>query len=189
MSRYDQAKLFVGNLPKDIRTREVEDIFYKFGRIRSIDIRGYSTGSPYAFIEFKDSRDARDAITSRDGYDFDGYRLKVEYQKGSRRGRDRFDDRGYDRGYNRNGDRSNRRGQPPRRTDYRVKITNLPPSGSWQDVKDHVRKVGEVAYANVFSDGTGVIEFFRDEDMQRVVRELDGSRFKSHEVIYNFYCY
>lgn len=179
MSRNDHGKLFVGNLPKDIRTREVEDIFYKFGRIRSIDIRGYSTGSPYAFIEFSHSRDARDAITSRDGYDFDGYRLKVEYQKGSRRYRDRYDDR-----YDRYDDR--RRGQPPRRTNYRVRITNLPPSGSWQDVKDHVRKVGEVAYANVFNDGTGVIEFFREEDMQRVVRELDGSRFKSHEVLYLF---
>ena len=25
--------VFVGNLPGDIRTREVEDLFYKFGRI------------------------------------------------------------------------------------------------------------------------------------------------------------
>jgi RNA recognition motif-containing protein len=32
------ARVYVGNLPVDIRERELEDLFYKYGRIRDIDI-------------------------------------------------------------------------------------------------------------------------------------------------------
>ena len=31
------------------------------------------------FLQFEDSQDAEDAIRGRDGYDFDGYRLRVGY--------------------------------------------------------------------------------------------------------------
>ncbi len=33
------ARVFVGNLPMDVREREVEDLFYKYGKIRSIDLK------------------------------------------------------------------------------------------------------------------------------------------------------
>jgi RNA recognition motif. (a.k.a. RRM, RBD, or RNP domain) len=36
-----------------------------------------------------------------------------------------------------------------RRTGYRVLITNLPKSASWQDLKDHMRKAGDVTFAQV----------------------------------------
>lgn len=36
-----------------------------------------------------------------------------------------------------------------RRSDFRVVITNLPKSASWQDLKDHMRKGGEVTFAQV----------------------------------------
>ena len=37
-------------------------------------------------------------------------------------------------------------------------------------------------YADVFKDGTGVVEFLRYEDMKYAVKKLDDSRFRSHEV-------
>lgn len=40
----------------------------------------------FAFISFDDYRDAEDAIRGRDGYNFDGYRLRCEFAKGDRRG-------------------------------------------------------------------------------------------------------
>lgn len=58
----------------------------------------------------------------------------------------------------------------------------LPPTGSWQDLKDHMREAGDVCYADVFKDGTGVVEFLRKEDMKYAVRKLDDSKFRSHEV-------
>lgn len=36
-------------------------------------------------------------------------------------------------------------------TEYRVIVTGLPPSASWQDLKDHMRKAGEPTYTDVVS--------------------------------------
>ena len=60
------SRIFVGNLPMDIREREVEDLFYKYGRIRDIDLKTPSRPPAYAFVSFDDSRDADDAIRGRD---------------------------------------------------------------------------------------------------------------------------
>lgn len=40
------------------------------------------SGPPFAFVEFEDGRDASDAVKARDGYDYDGYRLRVEFPRG-----------------------------------------------------------------------------------------------------------
>ena len=67
----ERRRIYVGNLPRDVRERELDDLFYKFGRISEITIKG-----PFAFISFEDSRDAEDAVHGRDGYDFAGGRLR-----------------------------------------------------------------------------------------------------------------
>lgn len=62
----------------------------------------------------------------------------------------------------------------------------LPPSGSWQDLKDHMREAGDVCFADVYKDGTGVVEFLRFDDMKYAFKKLDDSRFRSHEVCHIF---
>lgn len=61
-------------------------------------------------------------------------------------------------------------------------LLGLPQSGSWQDLKDHMREAGDVCYTDVYRDGTGVVEFVRKEDMTYAVRKLDNTKFRSHEV-------
>ncbi|MCI00391.1 pre-mRNA-splicing factor SF2, partial [Trifolium medium] len=39
MSRRSSRTIYVGNLPADIRVREVEDLFYKFGPIVDIELK------------------------------------------------------------------------------------------------------------------------------------------------------
>ena len=59
MSRYaaDEGRLvYVGNLPNDIRERELNDLFHKYGRIRHIDITALRNPPPFAFIEFDDRK-------------------------------------------------------------------------------------------------------------------------------------
>lgn len=52
MSRRDNMKrIFVGNLPPDVRSRDLEDLFYKFGKIAFIDLKT-RRGPPFAFVEF-----------------------------------------------------------------------------------------------------------------------------------------
>ena len=69
--------VFVGNLPLDTRDRELEDLFYKYGRISDIDLKLPSRPPAFAFIEYADPRDAQDAVAARDGYDFGGERIRV----------------------------------------------------------------------------------------------------------------
>ena len=49
-------------------------------------------------MEYSDYRDAEDAVYGRDGYRFDGERLKCEMSKERRRDRDSGGGRGGDRG-------------------------------------------------------------------------------------------
>ena len=65
-----------------------------------------------------------------------------------------------------------------------VLCLGLPSSGSWQDLKDHMREAGEVCFADVFKDsgGNGVVEFLHKDDMMYAVDKLDDTKFKSHEV-------
>lgn len=139
------------------------------------------------------NRDAEDAVHARDGYDYDGYRLRVEFPRGGGPSNNFRGGRGGDNGRGGRGENSNSRGRgpPARRSQYRVLVTGLPPSGSWQDLKDHMREAGDVCFADVYKDGTGVVEFLRYEDMKYAVKKLDDSRFRSHEVcllIFLFLC-
>jgi len=53
MSR--EGKVYVGNLPPDVKQRDLEDLFYKFGKITSINLKN-TTEQPFAFLEFDDPR-------------------------------------------------------------------------------------------------------------------------------------
>ncbi|VDD91993.1 unnamed protein product [Enterobius vermicularis] len=170
------CRVYVGNLPADIRQHDLEDLFYKYGRINFIDVK-LSRGAPFAFIEFDDPRDARDAVRGRDGYELDGVRIRVEMTRGvGPRGPGGRPLYGPDRDR-----RPPPRGPPPRRSGYRVLVTGLPTTGSWQDLKDHMREAGDICYADVFRDGTGVVEYTRYEDMKYAIKKLDDTKFKSHE--------
>jgi RNA recognition motif-containing protein len=39
MGRRNSCTIYVGNLPEDIREREIEDLFYKYGPIVDIDLK------------------------------------------------------------------------------------------------------------------------------------------------------
>lgn len=51
----NESKVYVGNLPADIRARDLEDLFYKYGKIVDVDLHN-RRGPPFAFIEFEDPR-------------------------------------------------------------------------------------------------------------------------------------
>lgn len=132
----------------------------------------------WAFFIYRYCSDADDAVKARDGYDYDGYRLRVEFPRGGGPG----SYRGNRNDRSRDGGRMGGRGPPAKRSQYRVMVTGLPGSGSWQDLKDHMREAGDVCFADTYKDGSGVVEFLRHEDMKYAIKKLDDSRFRSHEV-------
>ncbi|XP_043722784.1 serine/arginine-rich splicing factor SR34B-like isoform X2 [Telopea speciosissima] len=175
MSSRSSRTLYVGNLPGDIREREVEDLFYKYGPIVDIDLKIPPRPPGYAFIEFEEARDAEDAIRGRDGYNFDGHRLRVELAHGGR-----GHSSSVDRHSNYGG--GGGRGGVSRRSDYRVLVSGLPTSASWQDLKDHMRRAGDVCFSQVFRDGggtTGVVDYTNYDDMKYAIRKLDDSEFRN----------
>jgi len=174
-------KLFVGNLPSDISSKEIDDIFFKFGKIANIEVKREAR-KPFAFVEFEDDRDCEDAVRSRNNYNYDGYRLTVEFPKRKsssdiRKGRPTTNSHGQST-YNK--DHSG----PSKRTDFRILIKNLPLTGSWQDLKDHCREAGDVSFADVIREDDeriGVVEFFNEDDMKYAIENLNDTKFKSHE--------
>eukprot|EP00005_Dracoamoeba_jomungandri_P011591 CAMPEP_0174263596 /NCGR_PEP_ID=MMETSP0439-20130205/19293_1 /TAXON_ID=0 /ORGANISM="Stereomyxa ramosa, Strain Chinc5" /LENGTH=135 /DNA_ID=CAMNT_0015349019 /DNA_START=24 /DNA_END=432 /DNA_ORIENTATION=+ len=72
--------LFVGRIPPQARPRDLEDLFYKYGRISRCDVL-----KGYGFVEFDDTRDAEDALADLDGALLMGRRIVVEWAKGKRR--------------------------------------------------------------------------------------------------------
>ncbi|MEW5299820.1 MAG: hypothetical protein WDW38_010845 [Sanguina aurantia] len=170
MSRYGGRAIYVGNLPEGTRSKELEDIFHKFGRIRMVDIKSPPRPPGYAFVEFEDARDAQEAARRRDGYEFGGSRLRVEVAKGG------------------NETQGAPRGAPFRSprgaTGYRLLIKGLPKSASWQDVKDHFRRIVKPLYTEVMRDATGsgvtgIVEFETKDDMRLAIRKLDDTEFKN----------
>lgn len=158
----------------------------------------------FAFVDFEDPRDADDAIYGRNGYEYDGRRIRVEPSNPNGR-RDRNDDRrddrrdrgrDYDRrdrgrGYDRRDSERGSSRPAVRHSDYRCMISNLPESASWQDLKDCMRSAGEVLFTSTDRRGNGTVEFATKEDMYRAVDQLNGTEFKNRRdtatIKYNVY--
>ncbi|KAF8666871.1 hypothetical protein HU200_053394 [Digitaria exilis] len=79
--RYGGTRLYVGRLASRTRSRDLEYVFGRYGRIREVELK-----RDYAFIEFSDPRDAEEARYNLDGRDVDGSRIIVEFAKGVPRG-------------------------------------------------------------------------------------------------------
>lgn len=52
----DASKVYVGNLPRDIRSRDLEDLFFKYGKIVDVDLHTSRERDPFAFVQFEDPR-------------------------------------------------------------------------------------------------------------------------------------
>ncbi|KAM7526278.1 hypothetical protein LguiA_016180 [Lonicera macranthoides] len=79
--RYGGTRLYVGHLSSRTRSRDLERIFSRYGRVRDVDMK-----HDFAFVDFSDPRDADDARYSLNGRELDGSRLIVEFAKGAPRG-------------------------------------------------------------------------------------------------------
>eukprot|EP00730_Choanoeca_flexa_P002763 TRINITY_DN11165_c0_g1_i6.p1 TRINITY_DN11165_c0_g1~~TRINITY_DN11165_c0_g1_i6.p1 ORF type:complete len:210 (+),score=57.52 TRINITY_DN11165_c0_g1_i6:510-1139(+) len=93
------------------------------------------------------------------------HQLRVEFAGERRGGRDRAPSSNY----------------TGRHTDYRAVLKGLPRTASWQDVKDFFKAERlDVLFTDVNRDGTGVVEFGREDDLEFAIKEMDGRRFDSH---------
>uniref|UniRef100_A0A915IDE5 RRM domain-containing protein n=1 Tax=Romanomermis culicivorax TaxID=13658 RepID=A0A915IDE5_ROMCU len=59
------CKIYVGGLPERASRSELEQIFNRYGSLRTVWVARRPPG--FAFIEFDDARDAEDACRALDG--------------------------------------------------------------------------------------------------------------------------
>ncbi|KAJ3727551.1 hypothetical protein FB446DRAFT_713754 [Lentinula raphanica] len=77
--------LFVTGFSSSTRARELAYEFERFGPLVRCDVPAprnpHSRAVPYAFVEFREGRDAERAYHDMHGREFDGYRLSVQWAR------------------------------------------------------------------------------------------------------------
>jgi len=128
-----------------------------------------------------------------DGMKIDGAQIAVEYSNSSTNNnndgqRERRPRRGGFSGRVRN---PYSRFSPPRNSEYRLLVENLPNNCSWKELKDHFRGCGDVCFSDVRKDKTGkeygIVEYKYYDDMKAAARELDGSKIRGTTIYIEFY--
>ncbi|KAI1302147.1 hypothetical protein EDD11_005715 [Mortierella claussenii] len=111
-----QKTLYVSGFSQRARPRDIAYEFERFGRLVRCDAPALRNNSsrPYAFIEFEDDRDARDAYNEMRDARLDGHRLSVQFAKNSPSASWRYEREG-EGGRGRGGERDRHRSRSPAR--------------------------------------------------------------------------
>lgn len=95
-------RVYVGNILENVKKEDLEVEFAKYGKLTSTWVAFNPPG--FAFIEFEDEQDAQEAVSSMNGAEFMGSKIRVEISPNRGRGR------GRGRGGRGRGDFGDRRG-------------------------------------------------------------------------------
>lgn len=130
-----------------------------------------------------DSRNEREGSRESDHDDRDQRRRGGGYERDLRRESRRFAP------YPSQDERSSSRGQSGSGgKECRVYVWNLPYQVRWQDLKDYMKKAGEVGFVDIIVDsrgkskGCGVVQFRHKEDAEKAIKELHGTEFKGRTI-------
>jgi len=161
-------RLFLGNLGHDCRQGDIERLFKGFGELRNINLKGQ-----YGFIEVETKEDASDAVRKVNGQNFNGGRIRVELANACS-----------DNDSRDSGSRARVSDGRYRRTNYRVIVKNLSSRTSWQDLKDYMKKAGEITYSTVNREnsGEGLVEFADRSSMEYAMDELDNTKLDGRRI-------
>jgi arginine/serine-rich splicing factor 7 len=77
------SKVYVGDLPRGVTERELDELFRPYGQLRSVWVARNPPG--FAFIEYVNTRDADRAVRELDATLIGGVRVRVEHSSGKKR--------------------------------------------------------------------------------------------------------
>jgi len=176
-------RVYVGNLSWDVAQSDLEDHMRTAGDIVRADVicehNGRSKGC--GIVEFETEEGAQNAIETLTHTDLRGRSIFVREDregngsegKGGHRPRNIG---GYSMNHNQTSNNS-------------VYVWNLSYDVSWQDLKDHMRKAGNVDQATILtgndgssSIGCGIVVYQSARDAARAIRELQESDLKGRPV-------
>lgn len=167
------GRIYCGRLPSNAAEKDLESLLKSIGKIRDIDFK-----EGYAYAVFKDYRDADKAVQELNGKEFMGQSILVERAKDIRNGVGGYTVAG---GYTA---RVRQPKPPPVRTNYRIRVENLPARAKWSELKEFMSVAGEVTFADTHRrrPGEGVVEFANKNDMKNALETLDKQEFLGKKI-------
>ena len=207
MNEKQDCRVWVGHIPDGIRPVDLREKFEKFGKLSDIKFVRRGRDEHYAFLQFEEVEEAKEAISRMDNSDVFGGKIEVrpanptqkseeEREKARNRNIDRRNDdrRDYRDDRRRSPSRERRRSPSPPRRDresnsgkYRVEVSNLPRDMTWQELKRLASDYGKsVIFTRTQRDHrentvNGIVEFSDKRDAENLISSLDGKRMEGGE--------
>jgi len=161
--------IFVKNLPKDAKSKDLYDLLIKFGRIFSCRVKYGNNGlcKGYGFVQFEDQKSAEEALQQENPFELKGNRIELI--------------RCRPRQIKNNADQCNN-----------VYIKGIPKQFSNGDLHNLFSSYGNILSALVIKDstdasenkGVGFVCFEKAEDMQKAIQELNGKGLSTGEKLF-----
>jgi len=157
-------RVYVGNLSWDVRWQDLKDHMRASGEVLHAEVICESNGRSKGcgIVEFATAEEAQEAITTLTDSELKGRMIFVR--------EDRETSSGPAAGF-----------QAQRSDNCSVYVWNLSYETSWQDLKDHMRKAGNVDQATILNDNQGnsigcaIVVYQRPQEAARAIRELQNS--------------
>lgn len=171
-------RVYVGNLSWDVAWQDLKDHMREAGEvvhaeiIRDANARSKGCG----IVEFASEEDAQNAISTLTDTELKGRMIFIR--------EDRESSTGNQAGGGGGGSSQGGRGLQ----NTSVYVWNLSPETSWQDLKDHMRRAGNVDSASVLTNSQGeslccgVVVYQKPQEAIRAIRELQNSELKGNPI-------
>eukprot|EP00523_Entomoneis_sp_CCMP467_P009154 CAMPEP_0168742406 /NCGR_PEP_ID=MMETSP0724-20121128/13020_1 /TAXON_ID=265536 /ORGANISM="Amphiprora sp., Strain CCMP467" /LENGTH=465 /DNA_ID=CAMNT_0008789955 /DNA_START=130 /DNA_END=1527 /DNA_ORIENTATION=+ len=159
-------RVYVGNLSWDVAWQDLKDHMRQAGEVIHAEVITEFTGRSKGcgIVEYATDAEAQEAISTLTDTELKGRMIFVREDRESNQG-----------GHPGAGGRSQ---------NTSVYVWNLAPEVSWQDLKDHMRRAGNVDSATILTNshgesvGCGVVVYQRPQEAARAIRELQNSELK-----------
>jgi RNA recognition motif-containing protein len=161
-------RVYVGNLSWDVAWQDLKDHMRQAGEVVHAEVITEFTGRSKGcgIVEYSSEAEAQEAISTLTDTELKGRMIFVREDRETNQG-------GHPSG-----------GGGGRSQNTSVYVWNLAPEVSWQDLKDHMRKAGNVDSATILTNshgesvGCGVVVYQRPQEAARAIRELQNSELK-----------
>ncbi|CBY09430.1 unnamed protein product [Oikopleura dioica] len=172
MGRERYYTVWMGDLPPGIKRGHVKDFFEEYGPLGGIRLM-----NNFGFIDFRKKKDAKEAVKELDGKKLKGARIRLEHSDGPGGSKKKGED--YDAvNFPPIGGQSSMY-ERPYRTKYTISVSNLSTRFSWADLKNFMRRAGEVTYTDAHvrsGEGNGEVCFKDRKGLYRAMQKLNSTR-------------
>ncbi|CAL8241529.1 unnamed protein product [Gadus morhua 'NCC'] len=162
-----------------IYERDIEDLFFKYGKVRDIELKNNRGTIPFAFVRFEDPRDADDAVYGRNGYSYGDTKLRVLWEE--EKVETVVDEETGEAEEEMVVDVEDEEEEEEEKGALGKICEWASPHRELAGPEGPHAEAGDVCFADVQRDGEGVVEFLRREDMEYALRRLDRTEFRSHQ--------